>query len=218
MEVFEDRQDAGRRLAEVLAEHPEIRGAARVVVLGIPRGGLPVGAEVARRLGAPLDVVVVRKLRSPQNPELGFGAVGADGFVETDASTVERLGITPEQVAVEVADRREAVQRRLEVYRAVTPEVDLTGAVVAVVDDGIATGGTARQACAYARRRGAARVLLAVPVAPAAAPERLAGDADDVIVLSTPAEFMAVGQGYADFSRLEEGDALAALRRATAVA
>lgn len=218
MEVFEDRQEAGRRLAAVLADHPDIRDAERVVVLGVPRGGLPVGAEVARALGAPLDVVVVRKLRSPQNPELGFGAAGADGFVEIDEATVERLGITAEQVSAEIEERREALRHRLELYRAVAPAVDLRGAVVVVVDDGIATGGTAHQACAYARRGGAARVVLAVPVAPAAASQRLAGDADDVIVLSTPAEFIAVGQAYADFSQLGDEDAVAALRRAAAVA
>lgn len=218
MEVFEDRQDAGRRLASVLAERPDVRAAERVVVLGIPRGGLPVGAEVARALGAAFDVVVVRKLRSPENPELGFGAVGAGGYVEIDRDTVDRLGIAREQVDAEVAQQRAAVQQRLDLYRAVAPPVELDGALVIVVDDGVATGGTARQACAFARRSRAARVVLAVPVAPRGTGNRLAADTDDVIVLSTPAEFMAVGQAYADFSQLTDTDAVAALRRATAAA
>jgi putative phosphoribosyl transferase len=216
MQVFEDRRDAGRKLAEALAARPRVRDAERLVVLGVPRGGLPVGAEVARTLGAAFDVVVVRKLRSPVNPELGFGAVGADGHVEIDEATVGRLGITREQVDAEVADRTAAVERRVALYRGVAPPVDLHGAVVIVVDDGIATGGTARQACAYARRGGAGAVILAVPVAPVSAAERLADAADEVLVLSTPAEFIAVGQGYSDFSQLSDEDAVEALRSVNA--
>jgi putative phosphoribosyl transferase len=115
MQVFEDRRDAGRKLAEALAAHPLVRAAERLAVLGVPRGGLPVGAEVARTLGVAFDVVVVRKLRCPTNPELGFGAVGADGFVELDEATIERLGITEEQVAAEIEDRRAAVEGGLSV-------------------------------------------------------------------------------------------------------
>jgi putative phosphoribosyl transferase len=216
MQVFEDRRDAGRKLAATLAEHPRVTGAERLVVLGVPRGGLPVGAEVARTLGAAFDVVVVRKLRCPANPELGFGAVGAGGFVQIDDATVERLGITEDEVAAEIADRTEAVERRLAVYREVAPPVDLADAVVIVVDDGIANGGTARQACEYARRGGAEAVVLAVPVAPENTAERLAGVTDEVIVLSSPAEFIAVGQAYSDFSPLSDDDAVAALRHANA--
>ncbi len=218
MQVFENRREAGRALAQVLQTNPHVARADRVVVLGIPRGGLPVGAEVATALDAQFDVVVARKLRTPQNPELGFGAVGADGHVEIDEETAAGLGITREQVDREVADRRQAVERRLELFRSVAPQVDLDGAVAIVVDDGIATGGTARQACAYARRNGAERVLLAVPVAPSVAEQRLADAADEVVVLSSPAEFIAVGQAYADFSQLTDDDAVEALRRANAPA
>ncbi|HEY8339238.1 MAG TPA: phosphoribosyltransferase family protein [Egibacteraceae bacterium] len=216
MQVFEDRQDAGRQLARALASDPDIASADRVVVLGIPRGGLPVGAEVARALGAEFDVSVVRKLRAPQNPELGYGAVGPDGRVQLDEQLVARLGLTEEQVEAEIADRRAAVERRLAMFREVIPPVDLTGATVIVVDDGIATGGTARQACAFARAAGAARVILAVPVAPPGAAEELADAADRVLVLSQPAEFLAVGQAYRDFSQLTDEAALAAVRSATA--
>lgn len=212
MQVFDNRYDAGRRLAEVLRDHPLIADAERVVVLGVPRGGLPVGAAVAAELGADLDVVVARKLRVPRNPEVGFGAVGSDGFVEVDEATVRRLGITAEELEAEIADRRAAVQRRLDLYRSVARPVELTGVTVVVVDDGIATGGTARQACALARRKGAARIVLAVPVAPARAADELADVADEVVVLSTPAEFLGVGQAYADFEQLDDDAAVEALR------
>lgn len=218
MQVFEDRRDAGRQLARELAARADIRDAGRAVVLGVPRGGLPVGAEVARTLDAAFDVVVVRKLRSPANPELGFGAVGAGGYVDIDRDMVARLRLTEAQVEAEVRDRQETVRKRLEVYRSVVPAADFEGAVVVVVDDGVATGGTARQACAFARRGGAEKVILAVPVAPDGTRELLAADADDVVVLSTPAEFMAVGQAYADFAQLTDEDAIEALRRATAAA
>lgn len=214
MTVFEDRRDAGRRLARVLAGEPELGAADRVVVLAIPRGGLPVGAEVARELGAEFDVVVVRKLRSPHNRELGFGAVAADGNVDVDQHRVAELGISPEQVEAEVADRVAAVNQRVDLYRAAAPGVDLTGAVVVVVDDGIATGGSAREACLLARRGGAARVLLAVPVAPRGAAADFVGVADRVVVLSEPAEFLAVDQAYRDFDQLDDGAAVATLAEA----
>jgi putative phosphoribosyl transferase len=211
MRVFENRREAGRMLAEALGASGTLGDAGRVVVLAIPRGGLPVGAEVARALGAEFDVVVVRKLRSPHNSELGFGAVAGDGHVEVDDDLVAELGITREEVEAEVDDRREAVQRRLELYRAATPAVDLAGAVVVVVDDGIATGGTAREACLLARRAGAARVVLAVPVAPQDVAEELREVADELVVLSLPPEFLAVDQAYRDFVELDDDDALAAL-------
>jgi putative phosphoribosyl transferase len=214
MQVFLNRAEAGRALAEALVDHPELKDASRVVVLAIPRGGLPVGAAVARALGADLDVVVVRKLRAPHNAELGFGAVGPGGHVQLDERTVARLRITEEEIRAEVADRRAAVERRLGLYREVAPEVPLEGAVAIVVDDGIATGGTARQACTFARAAGATRVILAVPVGPPGTAERFAGAADAVVVLSQPAEFMAVGQAYQDFSQLDDEGALSALRSA----
>jgi putative phosphoribosyl transferase len=215
MHVFLDRADAGRQLAARLAGHPEVQGAERVVVLAIPRGGLPVGAEVARVLGAPLDVVVVRKLRTPHNAELGFGAVGPGGHVDIDEELVARLGLDEDEIAAEVADRSAAVERRLALFREVAPPAELEGAVVLVVDDGIATGGTARQACRFARKAGASRVLLAVPVGPPRAEEQLADAADEVIVLSAPAEFLAVGQAYQDFAQLGDEEALEALRAIT---
>jgi predicted phosphoribosyltransferase len=212
MQVFDNRAEAGTQLGEALADHDAIRGARRVVVLAVPRGGLPVGVGVARRLGAELDVVVARKLRAPSNPEIGFGAVGSDGRVEVDEGIVERLGIPREAIEVEVADRREAVRRRLELYRSVVPELDLDGATVVVVDDGVATGGTVREACAVARRGGASIVVLAVPVAPADARARLADAADHLVILSTPAEFLGVSQAFAEFEQLDDEASIASLR------
>lgn len=216
MQVFADRTDAGRQLAARLADVPAVSAADRVVVLAVPRGGLPVGAEVARLLDAPLDVAVVRKLRSPANPELGYGAIDAEGHVDLDERTVERLGITREEIEAEVADRRERVQQRLALYREVTDRVEMTGACVVVVDDGIATGGTARQACAFARRAGAARVVMAAPVGPADVDQRLADVADEVVVLVHPVEFLSVSQAYEDFAMLDDEAAVDAVRAALA--
>lgn len=215
MQVFDDREAAGRHLADALVKHPAVTGADRIVVLAVPRGGLPVGAVVARTLSADLDVAVARKLRAPSNPEIGFGAVGSDGRVEVDRDIVARLGITEAEIDEEVADRREAVRRRINLYRSVVPAVDLNGATVVVVDDGIATGGTAREACALARRGGATTVLLAVPVAPPGAADRLADAVDHLVILSTPAEFLGVAQAYVDFSQLDDEAATLALRSVT---
>lgn len=212
MRVFEDRRDAGRRLAAVLGDDPALRGSDRVVVLAVPRGGLPVGAEVARVHGAEFDIVVVRKLRAPQNPELGFGAVGSDGHAEIDEDLVQQLRLTPGQVRAEIQDRRRLIEQRLERYRGVVPAVDLAGALVIVVDDGIATGGTAREACALARRMGAAQVVLAVPVAPQGAAAEFTTAADRVVVLVEPPEFFAVGQVYREFGQLDDASTLEILR------
>lgn len=212
MKVFEDRRDAGRQLAALLAEDETLAGGRRLVVLAIPLGGLPVGAEVARTLGAAFDVVVVRKLRTPQNPELGFGALGSDGHVEVDEAMVSRLGLSEADVRAEIDDRKRVIASRLKLFRSVVPQVDLNDAAVIIVDDGIATGGTAREACHLARREGAASVVLAVPVAPPKAADELAGAADRVLVLSEPAEFLAVGQAYKEFGQLDDQAGLDVLR------
>jgi putative phosphoribosyl transferase len=156
--------------------------------------------------------VVVRKLRTPQNPELGFGAVGADGHVEVEEATVERLGITEEQVEAEIADRRAAVSGASPCtgpwpLASTWPARSWWSSTTA--SPRVAP---ARQACAFARRNGAATVILAVPVAPVDAAQLLADAADDVVVLSTPAEFMGVSQAYAEFEQLDDDAAVAALR------
>lgn len=211
--IFTDRGEAGRRLAEALADEPVVTTAARLVVLAVPRGGLPVALEVAHTLGADLEVAVARELRAPHDPDVAFGAVGADGHVEVDEPTVERLGLAQSEVDAELARRRAAVERRLVLYRQAVEPVDLDGAVVIVVDDGIASGGTARQACALARRGGAGTIILAAPVAPAEVEVQLADVADRFVVLTNPAEFLAVGQAYQDFPRLEDDEVLELLLR-----
>ena len=191
---FVDRCDAGRRLAAAL-EH--LRGR-DPVVLGLPRGGVPVAAVVAETLGAPLDVIVVRKLGVPSHPELAMGAVGEGGAVVVNDDVLAEAGVGAGQFArVEVQERRE-LARRVARYRAAAAS-RTSGAQVVIVDDGMATGATARAACQVARALGAARVVLAVPVAPADTVAELAAAADEVVLLHRPASLFSVGQFYEDF-------------------
>lgn len=194
MRLFEDRADAGRRVAGLL-EHLR---SADVVVLGLPRGGVPVAAQVALALGAPLDVVVVRKLGVPDQPELAMGAVGEGDVLVLDPHTVARAGVSPEQVAVVERRERAALAARAERLRAHRPGVSLVGRTAVVVDDGIATGATVRVACRVARRLGAARVVVAVPLAPPEIDARSLG-CDELVCAATPSPFVAVGHHYEDF-------------------
>jgi putative phosphoribosyl transferase len=208
--VFADRADAGRRLA---ARLQHLAGE-RVVVLGLPRGGVPVALEVARALGAPLDVIVVRKLGVPFQPELGMGAIGEDGVVVISQEMVRAAGVSAEELAGVGARERAEVERRAWRYRGGRPRQRLGGRVAVVVDDGIATGSTARAACRIARALGAARVVLAVPVAPPGWQDRIGGDADELVCVQTPRDFLAIGQFYADFSQATDDEVVACLRRA----
>jgi putative phosphoribosyl transferase len=208
--MFRDRHEAGRLLGERLrhlrAPHP--------VVLGLPRGGVPVAAEVARVLEAPLDVLVVRKLGCPWQPELAVGAIGEGGVRIVDERMVAELRIDPSELD-EIAARETAeLERRVTRYRRGRAPLELTGRTVVVVDDGIATGATARAGLRVARERGAARVILAVPVAPFDAVRRLGRVADEVVCLRTPEVFWAVGQFYADFSQTSDGEVADALATA----
>jgi putative phosphoribosyl transferase len=200
--AFADRAAAGRRLAEMLAGlAPELGDA---VVLALPRGGVPVAAEIASALDLPLDVLVVRKLGVPGHVELGMGAMGEDGTVVLNDELVDRLGLSQKEIAA-VAQREGAeVERRLEAYRRGRPPVAVEGRTVIVVDDGLATGYTARAAVELLRRRGASRVVLAVPVAPAEAVAELRGVADEVVCAHTPDWFMAIGQWYDDFHQVPD--------------
>ncbi|GGY83012.1 phosphoribosyltransferase [Streptomyces nitrosporeus] len=209
--LFTDRTDAGRRLAEELGH---LRSG-DPVVLGLPRGGVPVAFEVARALGAPLDVTVVRKLGVPYHPELGFGAIGEDGTRVISADIVRRAGVGDEQIAeVERAEEAE-LARRAHAYRAGRPRLPLAGRTVIVVDDGIATGATARAACQVVRAQGAGRVVLAVPVASPEVVERLREDVDEVVCVSTPVPLASVGEWYRDFSQTADDEVVALLARAT---
>lgn len=206
--MFVDRADAGRQLGQRL-QH--LRGL-DAVVLGLPRGGVPVAAEVAAALGAPLDVIVVRKLGVPAQPELAMGAIGEGGVRLVLTETVQRAGVTPaELIAVENRERVE-LQRRAQRFRGEQARVPLAGRIAVVVDDGIATGSTARAACAIARAQGAARVTLAVPVAPFDWARRLHDAADELIAVVTPRALRAIGTWYTDFSQTTDEEVVACLR------
>ena len=172
-----------------------------VVILGLPRGGVPVAFEVARALDAPLDVIVVRKLGVPFQPELAMGEGGAR-IVDREVVSATRVS-EAEFAVVEERERVELGQRARR-FRGKRPRISLEGRTVVVVDDGIATGSTARAACQVARAQGATRVILAVPVAPPSSVEWLSGDADEVISLDTPEPFFGVGQFYSDFSQIKD--------------
>jgi putative phosphoribosyl transferase len=207
---FADRTDAGRRLARRLAH---LRGA-DVVVLALPRGGVPVAAPVALALGAPLDVIVVRKLGVPYRPELAMGAVGEGGALVRNDHVVQALGIGPTDFARVEQEERAELTRRVALVRAVRAREPLTGRTVVVVDDGIATGSTARAACAVARAHGAGRLVLAVPVCSADAAQLLAPDVDELVSVETPVRLGSVGSHYADFRPTSEQQVLALLRAA----
>ncbi|WP_329037376.1 phosphoribosyltransferase family protein [Streptomyces sp. NBC_00178] len=210
--LFTDRTDAGRRLGEAL-RHLERRDP---VVLGLPRGGVPVAYEVARILDAPLDVIVVRKLGVPHHPELGFGAIGEGGVRVISDEIVRHAGVREAEVSsVERAEETELL-RRAGAYRAGRTRIPLRGRAVVVVDDGVATGATARAACQVVRAQGAAYVALAVPVASSDVAARLGGDVDEIVCLSTPALFSAVGEWYGDFSQTSDEEVVALLSRAPA--
>jgi len=209
---FLDRSDAGRRLANRMLH---LRGE-DVVVLALPRGGVPVAAEVARALGAPLDVIVVRKLGVPVQPELGMGAIGEGDVRIINPEVVAITHVTDAEIAA--VERRERVEldRRARRFRGDRPRTPLAGRTAIIIDDGIATGSTARAACQVARAQGAARVVLAVPVAPPSACTALTADADEVICLETPGHFLAIGEWYQDFSQTSDREVVSLLQRAAA--
>jgi putative phosphoribosyl transferase len=189
-----------------------------VVVLGLPRGGVPVALEVARALGAPLDVIVVRKLGVPFQPELGMGAVGEDGVRVINREVVRLARVSADELAAVQAREQAQVDARAARYRVRRPRELLAGRTAVVVDDGIATGSTARAACQVARAHGAARVVLAAPVAPQGWQARIAGAADELVCVDTPRDFYAIGQFYADFSQTTDDEVIACLDRAAAPA
>ncbi|MEU0004809.1 phosphoribosyltransferase family protein [Streptomyces sp. NPDC006314] len=208
---FRNRLEAGRRLG---ARLEYLRGQ-DLVVLGLPRGGVPVAAAVAEALDAPLDVCLVRKLGVPYQPELGMGAIGEDGVRVINQEVLRGTGVSAADLArVEEAERR-VLHERAARYRREASPVSVAGRTAVVVDDGVATGSTARVACRIARERGAARVVLAVPVAPRDFTRRLGVDADELVCLDTPWDFAAVGQFYADFTQVDDEEVTACLRRAT---
>ena len=201
MDVFENRVEAGRQLAVRLES---LRGQ-DAVVLGLPRGGVPVADEVAKALGLPLDVIVVRKLGVPFQPEVAMGAIGEGGVRVLDSDLIARIRITEADLSAVEERERTILEARIARFRRGRPRIDLHGRTAVIVDDGFATGSSARAACRVARHLGAARVVLAVPVGPR---DGLADfrDADDVVVLFAPAQFRAVGYHYRDFAPTTEDE------------
>lgn len=200
---FADRRAAGYALAEVLA--PALAGlepARDTVIVGLPRGGVPVAAAVAQRLGLPLDVLVVRKIGMPGRPELALGALGSAGACYLDEELIRRLGVSPQQVAVVVAAETAELSRREEVYRGGREPLGLAGATVVLIDDGLATGASMRAAAIAVRASGPAAVLAAAPVGPPGVGRRLVDVVDQVVVAHYPKPFLAVGHSYVDFAQV----------------
>ncbi|WP_341718217.1 phosphoribosyltransferase [Micromonospora sp. FIMYZ51] len=209
MTTYRDRAEAGRALADRLAA---LIGEPDVVVLGLVRGGVPVARVVAERLGVPLDVLVVRKLGMPLAPEVAFGALGPGGVRVLNDTVAAQ--VDPADIA-EVQHREQAeLDRRERLYRAGRPPLDLAGRTAVIVDDGLATGATARAAVQVARQLGAHRVVVAVPVGSDEAYEMLAAEADQVICAQRPPDFGAVGAYYDDFHEVSDEEVTAALAAA----
>ncbi len=211
--VFRDRHHAGRALAAAL--RPRIAPEEDVLVLGIPRGGVVVAEEVATQLGAELEIVVPRKLRAPQNPELAIGAVAEDGSLYLDDRTIWALRVDQAYIDQEAAFQMEEIRRRLQAYRGDRPPPRVAGRTVVLVDDGIATGSTMIAAVRSVRAKNAGRVLVAVPVAPPESVRRLQQEADEVVCVHEDPYFMAVGQFYEDFRQVSDDEVRAILLRAS---
>ena len=210
---FKNRVEAGRRLAGDLQRYR----ADQPVVLALPRGGVPLAAEVARMLKAPLDLVIVRKIGAPWQPELAVGAI-ADSEppqIVRNEDLIQELDIPEDAFAREAAEQQQEIERRRKVYLQNRPRVPLDGRIAIVVDDGIATGATMRAALLAVKRRGAARIVLAVPVAPAATLETLRPLVDEIVCLATPDPFHAISAHYADFHQIADGEVTALLGDAT---
>lgn len=208
--IFQDRRDAGQQLARRLTG---LRGE-DPIVLALPRGGIVVGYEIARALGAPLDVIVARKLGAPGNPEFGFGAIAPGGVRFLDERTVRWLGLSEERIDRIAAEETEEMERRLHRYRGDRPLPDVRQRAVIVVDDGLATGVTARAAIRAVRLWEPGRLVLAVPVSAPDTARALASEVDEMVCLETPPGFMAVGQYYTDFEQTSDEEVIELLERA----
>jgi putative phosphoribosyl transferase len=207
---FRDRRDAGRKLAARLREYRS----ESPLVLGLPRGGVPVAYEVARELEAPLDVWVVRKVGAPGQPELGLGAVAEGGALFLDRGMIHSLGFSETEVLQAAERKAEEVEERVRRFRGAHPPPDIQGRTVLLVDDGIATGGTVRAAARALKEKRPAKVVLAVPVAATSSLEALRPEVDDIICLYPADYMMAVGEFYDDFGQTQDSEVQELLARA----
>jgi putative phosphoribosyl transferase len=210
--AFQDRVDAGRKLANRLSAYAN---RSDVIVLGIPRGGVPVAFEVARALDAPLDVFLSRKLGVPGQEELAFGAVATGGVRVLDQELIDAVGI-PEQEIERITEKvKQELERRESVYRGSRPPLKVEGQTVILVDDGIATGSSIRAAINALRQMKPARIVIAVPVAPLSTCNRLRGEVEELVCVDTPELFFAIGQFYEDFAQLTDEEVTDLLHRAS---
>lgn len=208
--MFKDRRDAGRQLGRRLSVYATLRP----VVVALPRGGVPVAAEIADRLGAPLDVIVVRKIGLPWQPELAIGAVAEGNVCVVNDALIEEARVSGDELVAVIGGERVELERRVRAYRGERSPLRLDGRLVILVDDGLATGYTARAAIEQIRRRGASRVVLAVPVAPEDSVATMGRVADEFVVLQTPTWFFSIGEHYEDFRQTSDDEVVAFLQRA----
>ena len=210
--MFNDRREAGQRLGEVLLAYRD----EQPLVLGLPRGGVVVAYEVARMLKAPLDVIVARKIGAPGQPELGIGAIAPGDTLVVDPYIVRVLGLSEEDIRQLAEREQRELERRIRLYRGDKPMPDVTGRTVIVVDDGLATGVTARAAMRSLRKQHPRKIILAVPVCAPDTAEALKKEADEVICLFAPPDFRAVGLWYRDFSQTSDEEVIELLQKARA--
>jgi len=206
--LFNDRTDAGKQLA---ARLHFLQGQPNVIVLGIPRGGVVVAAEIARALNAPLDVFLAHKLGAPFNPELAIGAITSTGEVVLEETFIVELRLSHQDIEREIEHQRQEMARRLEVFRKNRPPLDVQNKTVVIVDDGVATGSTMLAALRALRQAQPARLILAIPVGPPDTIQRLGQECDQVVVLATPEPFWAVGRFYTHFGQTSDEEVVALL-------
>ncbi|ACZ41771.1 phosphoribosyltransferase [Thermobaculum terrenum ATCC BAA-798] len=199
--MFRNRSEAGRKLAEKLSLY---KGQGDVVVLALPRGGVPVGYEIATYLGVPMDVLVARKLGAPGQPELGIGAIAPGGIRVLDDRLIRLLGVSKEYIEKVSQEEAQELQRRTQEYRDGRPDIPLEGKTVIIVDDGLATGVTARAAVESVRRRNPKKIILAIPVCASQAIPFMRSLVDELVCLLTPSELGAVGLWYSDFRQISD--------------
>lgn len=206
--MFRDRNDAALKLAERLLDYK----GQKPLVLGIPRGGVVIASVLARELGGELDIILTRKLGSPVNPELAMGSVDENGNIHLNASIIDALGVTSEMIERERRAQLEVIRSRAEAYRRIYPKIPLKDRIIIITDDGIATGATMAAAIDTARAEKPAKLVVALPVGPPEKIDEMQADADEMICLSAPPYFQAVGQFYDSFTQIEDSEVEQILR------
>ncbi len=208
--MFKDRTDAGQQLSVLLSQY---RGQPNVVVFGLARGGVAVAYEVAKSLGCPLDVICTRKIGAPSNPEFALGAITESGEGYFDFNTINQLNVSKKYLEETIASEKAVAAHRYAIFTGGRPKNDVTGKIVLLVDDGLATGATMKAAIQSVKKKNVQKIVVAVPVSPKETLTEIESLADHVVCLQTPASFYAVGQFYEDFGQVEEGEVLAFLKK-----